>query len=270
MSVSTEKTLDRLKTFNDSPATILSVYFQLPNSNKYINKKIIDDFHKDLKSHLTTAQQKNLDNNIQMILGFMQTYKHTPVDKTLAIFTGGNNLFEVMHLPYKINTEISLSHSPNITPLLEQQEDTRRYLVILSDKEKAIFYTLYKGALEDKDEVYDDSVPSDINHIGSQGLRTQRDDKTQRRIHDHLQKHFQYIGKRAESFIKDKPFAGVILGGHKNEMSQFKEYLPKQLKDKVVGDFVSELQVNFNEILERSKTVINHVNKQLNTQVATS
>lgn len=268
MSVSVEKTLDRLKTYNDSPAPILSIYFQLPVPKLYTTETIINKLQTHINANLTIAQRKELKNNIQMIVGFMKNYQQAPGENTLAFFTGGDNLFEVMHLQYKMKSSVTVAHSPYLEPLLQQQEDTRRYLVILSDKEKAIFYTLYKGSVEERDEVYDNSVPSDINHIGSQGLRTQRDDKTQRHMHDRLQKHFQYIGKRAELFIKDKPFAGVILGGHKSEMSQFKEYLPKQLKDKVVGDFVSELQVNFNEILTRSKKVIDQVNQQMNTQIS--
>jgi hypothetical protein len=87
-------------------------------------------------------------------------------------------------------------------------------------------------------------------------------------MHAHLQKHFSYIGERAQAFIKNKSIAGVILGGHKNELSQFKEHLPKTLKEKVVGEFVSELHGDFKEIVDRSKIVIEQVNKQFNHQLA--
>lgn len=95
--------------------------------------------------------------------------------------------------------------------------------------------------------------------MGSEGLRTQKENKLEKRIQEHVHKHFNYIAHRAQDFISDRKIAGVILGGHKTEIGLFREHLPKQLREKVMGDFVSEFHTNFDDILQRSKKVIETV-----------
>lgn len=270
MSKDLRKQIERLKTYNESPAPILSVYFQLPVPKLYSSETIVNKLQTHINAGLSYEQREEMKKHIQMIAGFMQNYQQARGEHTLAFFSGGDNLFEILHLPYRMKSTVVYSHDPYLLPVLNEMDDMKRYLVILSDKKNAIFYTMFDGAVEAKDSLFDDSVPQDINHIGSQGLRTQRDDKTQRHIHEHAQKHFQLIAERVQQFIKNKPIAGVIIGGHKHELSQFKEHLPKHLQEKIVGDFISELHVGFNEILERSKRVIQQLNPQVNPQTASA
>lgn len=270
MAKDPRKQIDRLKAFYESPSPILSVYFQLPVPKLYGNEKIVNKLQTHINAGLSYKQREEMKKHIHMIVGFMKNYQQARGERTLAFFSGGDNLFEILHLPYKMKSTVVYSHDPYLEPVLKEMDDMKRYLVILSDKKNAIFYTMFDGAVEDKDALFDDSVPQDINHIGSQGLRTQRDDKTQRHVHEHEQKHFQYISQRVQQFIKNKPIAGVILGGHKHELHLFREQLPKYLQEKIVGDFVSELHVGFNEILERSKQVIRQLNPQVNPQTASA
>lgn len=267
MAQDIRKTLEFLKTYANTSEPILTVYFHLPIPKVYSQETIINKLNTFINANLSIEQREEMRANIQTIIGFMQKYQQTHEDETLAFFAS-KNLFEVIHLPYKIMSTAKYAYSPFIEPLLQSQEASRRFLVILSDRKNAILYTYSGGTIEDRDTLFDDSVPQDISHIGADGLRTQRDDKTQRHMHAHLQKHFSYIGERAQAFIKNKSIAGVILGGHKNELSQFKEHLPKTLKEKVVGEFVSELHGDFKEIVDRSKIVIEQVNKQFNHQLA--
>jgi peptide subunit release factor 1 (eRF1) len=270
MSMALNKTIERLKTYTNSSDPILSIYFHLPVPKRYTNTTIVNKLQSCINANMSFKQREAMKNNIRYIVGFMQDYQQARGEETLAFFSGGDNLFEVLHLPYKIPNTVKCAHEPYLEPLYQAQEDTRRYLVILSDKQKAILYTIFAGSLEAQEEVFDDSVPHDAQGRWANAPRAQRNDKLQRHIHEHLQKHFAYIASRAVSFIKNKPIAGVILGGHKTEMSQFKEHLPKNLKEKVVGNFVSELNTNFNEILGKSKEVVASANHQYNHPVATA
>lgn len=270
MAKDLRKQIDRLKVYSESPAPILSVYFQLPIPKLYSNETIVNKLQTHINANLTYEQREEMKKHIHRIVGFMENYQQARGEHALAFFSGGDNLFEILHLPYKMKSCVMYSHDPYLEPVLREMEEMKRYLVILSDKKNAIFYTMFDGAVEDWDELFDNSVPQDVNHIGSQGLRTQRDDKTQRRVHERTQKHFQYIAERAQQFIKNKPIAGVILGGHKHELRLFREQLPKHLREKIVGDFVSELHGGFAEILERSRRVIQHLNPQVNPQTASA
>jgi peptide subunit release factor 1 (eRF1) len=267
MSLGIYDTIHRLKAHTASPSPILSVYFKLPAPKRVDNTTIVNKLQTVINTSLSFEQREEVKKNIAYILGFMEKYQQSHNEKTIVFFCGGDNLFEVLHLPFAIKNLAVYSHTPYLQPLLEGQEDTRRYFVILSDREKAIFYTVFGGKLEDQKVVLDDSVPQDVKGRWPETPRANRQDKVQRHIQYHLNHHFSYLAQKAAEFVEKKPISGVILGGHKNEMGKFEKYLPKQLKEKVVGRFVSELKTNFNDILAKSQRVVEKANKSISHQV---
>jgi len=265
MSVEETKTLQRLIAYNGSPSPILTIYFRLFSSKIKQDDSLNQRLEKIIMQELTSQQREEMKSNIEYILGFLENYQPSNYEKTLAIFSGGSNLFEVLHLPYEIEPMIKFSHDPYLDPLLQAQEDSRRFLIILNDREKALFYTIYSGTLEDQEAVTSgEHVPQDVKGRWPESPHAQRDDKVQRHIHDYLSRHYDFIAGKAAQFINRKPITGVVLGGHKDQMSQFEKHLPKHLRDKVVGKFVSELHVNFNKIMARSKAIIDSSNQELN------
>lgn len=267
MSFDIEKTIQRLQSYNGSPAPILSIYFQLPIPKRVTNETIVNKLQTFINADLPIQLRDRMQNNIEYIAGFMEAYQQRRGERTIAFFSGGNNLFEVLHLPYKVENIVMVSHDPFLLPLLKEMEQDRRYLVILPDREKAIFYTMHSGIVEDKEFINHDTVPQDVKGRWPEAQYAERQNKVQRHVQDHLHQHFKYIAEKAAAFIKSRPVSGVVLGGHRTELSQFEKYLPKPLKEKVVGTFISELKVNFNEIVAKSKDVIEEADKKINIQV---
>jgi hypothetical protein len=266
MSVDLNKTVKRLEAYKDSPSPIISIYFQFPIPKRVRNETIVNKFQYLINANLTYEQREEIRRNIQFIVGFMENYQQAHGEKSIAFFSGGNNLFEVLHLPFKTKNFVTYSHSPDISQILEHLEDKRRFLVILSERKKAIFYTIYSGALEDQTIITNNNIPQDVKGNWPESPRADRHDKVQRHVRVHTIQYFKNIAKKAEEFIQNKSLSGVIIGGHKSEISQFEKYLPKHLKDKVVGEFVSSLKTNFNDILARSMNVISNVNKNYNKE----
>ena len=118
------------------------------------------------------------------------------------------------------------------------------------------------GALEDHKTLYNTSVPKDAKGRAPEVPYAQREDKIQRHVQDHLHRHYKYISQSAQEFVKNRDITGVILGGHKNELSQFEKHLPKTLQTKVLGRFVSELKGDFNDIVKKSKKIIADTNSK--------
>lgn len=252
--------LKRLEAYNDSPSLILSVY--LKNTSP---EKLLEQFHTLLSTQLSESKQEQLRQNIDSSKGFLLTSEKKR-GETLAIFSGGNNLFEVLHLPYAVQQQLSISHSPYIKPILEEQQSYRRYLVILPDREKAKFFTLFAGQLEDQGEISDASVPQQVHPGAQKVLRGEREDKINRHIQDHLNRHFELITHKITEFIREKSISGVIIGGHKNQFASFEKHLPKSLQEKIVGEFVSELHTNMNELLAKAQKIVKEVDREINNQ----
>lgn len=256
MSADKKSTIQKLQAYNDSSVPILSVYLQLSLPPEKTNGHFSAHVRSILESSLTSFQKQDMRNNILLIESFIKKYHPDGTDKTLAFFTGGKALFEVLHLPYSIENAVHVQHSPYLQPIQKAEEGTRRFLVILTDRARAIYFTLYMDSLEDQKTLYDTSVPKDAKGRAPEVPFAQREDKIQRHVQDHLHRHYKYISQSIQEFVKNREISGVILGGHKNEMSQFEKHLPKTLQSKLLGRFVSELKGDFNEIVKKSKKVI--------------
>ncbi len=266
MSVSTLKdALNRLKKYNNSPAPILSVYFQLPDSHR--GDSVLFQLCSKLMAHdLSKEQIKIAGKNLEYILGFIKNYQKKGNEQSLALFSGGDSLFEIIYLPYKIKNAAFFSHSPVLEPILEEESVYRRYLVILMDREKARFFTITQRLVERSGELFDPSVPQNVHADTDESENNAREDKINRHIQDHIHRHFKKIVQTITQFIGNDIITGVIIGGHKNLFQKFEHHLPKNLQDKIMGEFVTELNNNTNKVILRSLQLIEEIDKKINEQ----
>lgn len=262
MSLGLKETLQKLKAYEQSAFPILSVYLPLPSVEKARNAILVKELHTLVKKNLPREQQAVLREDIEYIAAFLQTYNDQNHHKGLAIFSGDNQLWEVVKTEFIPDSHISVNHHPHLEPIFNQLKLHQRYLIILADRQKAKFLTLFSNSIEDQGEVFDNSVPQKVkaNEEGFYG----RSDKIARHIQDHLHQHLKLIAQRAGMFLHNRPIAGVIIGGHKELLHNIKNHLPKQLQEKIIGEFISELNISINEISVKSKKVIKQVNSHLN------
>lgn len=125
---------------------------------------------------------------------------------------------------------------------------TGTYLVILADREKAIFFTVTENKIKDKKEIFNNSVPQNVK---AKKIDWGRDDKIFRHIEQHLHYHLQSVAKAALEFAKGKKIDLVILGGHEEMIPKVKSHLLYPLNKMVKGDFVTELNIPLNDVLKR-------------------
>lgn len=262
MSLDLKDTVKKLKKYKESPSPILTIYFQIPSGE--INNEVLTKQIKTLiDNHLSSVQRSEIKKNIEYIEGFIQNYKPKNDEKTLIIFTGGDNLFEVLHLSFETDNYVKYAHDPYFDPLLNMQEKFSRYFIILIDRKKAIFFTLYFDSVESREMIVEDTVPQNVKGRWYEVPHVQRDDKVQRHIQDHMDHYFDYIALKAKSFIGKKFINGVIIGGHSDQMTQFEKHLSRELREKVIGRFVSELNVNFNKIIDKSIDAIRKLSREI-------
>ncbi len=127
--------------------------------------------------------------------------------------------------------------------------------MILADREKVRFFTIYLGHFEGEVEEIDiEDVPQKVK---SEGYRP---GKVQRHIADHLKHHLKNVGKEAWQYVvkkRIKQLDGVFLGTHKSLFGDLKNNLPAKLKHKVLGEFVMEPN---NAVGDIANTIISKFN----------
>jgi peptide subunit release factor 1 (eRF1) len=126
-------------------------------------------------------------------------------------------------------------------PQVKKENFRKRYLVILADRQKGRFFTIYLGTFEDSGEEFvDEDVPQRVKNDNA------RWGVVERHIRDHLLHHFKHVGASVMRYLINRNIRqldGVFIGSHKEYIHQIKEYLPSRLKQKVIGEFVSNVDV---------------------------
>jgi peptide subunit release factor 1 (eRF1) len=124
----------------------------------------------------------------------------------------------------------------------------KRYLVILADRQKGRFFTIFQNNFEDEGAQVFDEIPQKVK------VEHTRPGHIQRHIKDHLHKHLKLIGERAYQFLvnrKIKGIEGIILGSHQELLNPLKNLLPNKLKTRVLGELITDINLSVAEITEK-------------------
>lgn len=255
MSLDLRKTLDTLRSYDQSPSPILSVYLPIIKPKSELIKR----FDHLVQSGLSDAVLHDLHNNILYTKGFLEQYDYPTKDRGLALFSGGDTLFEVVRAHFPLPSLVAVDHSPFLEPLQQQLETYDRYLVVIADREKATYFTLYSGELEDQGQIDDLSVLQKVKGRNAPELQQKFD----RHSRMHLGWHFTLIGDKLMDFVKGKYITGVIVGGHDEILRDIQACLPKQLKEKVTGEFIAQPDEPFNQLLHKSQELASGIAKSI-------
>lgn len=133
------------------------------------------------------------------------------------------------------------------------ERQPRRYLVILADRQKGRFFTLFRHSLEDQGKAIFDEVPQKVKAEGT------RVGKMARHIQDHLYQHLKNVSTKAKYYlIKRRPdtISGVIIGGHQEMLNQIKRTLPSSLRSKVTGQFIADLNQPLHQLAKKATQLL--------------
>lgn len=129
------------------------------------------------------------------------------------------------------------------------KEYFKRYLVILADRQKGRFFTIFMNTFEDQGEkMKDEDVPQKVK---AEGFRVA---KIGRHIKDHLYRHLKHVCKSALNYLiskRIKQIDGVVLCSHEELFPYLRKFLPSKLRDKVILEIVSKVNVPIGDLTNK-------------------
>ena len=114
-----KSTLEKLENYSDSPSPVLSVYLEIPDSD--VNKRLLRLFQDLVILSLDPQEQEIFAKELDAIEAYVRTFNASSDEKGLAFFVSGNTLWEVIHTKGPAATSLMIKHTPNLTPLLEEE-----------------------------------------------------------------------------------------------------------------------------------------------------
>lgn len=151
------------------------------------------------------------------------------------------------------NSQTIESFNSDLKSVFEEIEEGH-YLFLIADRKKAFLFLFGKGNVEKAQGIMDPSVNKKVK--SNSGELYGRTSKQEHKIDSQIKGHLKLIMQKAEEFIQDKHINGVFIGGHREFFHEIKDALPKNLQQKLRGEFVTELNISDEELVAHCKNAL--------------
>jgi hypothetical protein len=138
------------------------------------------------------------------------------------------------------------SFNKNLKSVLGEIEEGQ-YLFVIADRKKAFLILFNRGEVEIQKNIMNPGIRK-ATKIDS-GELYGRNTKLLNHIDNQLHRHLQLILREAENLIKDKNINGLFLGGHQPLFHLIEKELSTVLKEKLRGEFITELNIPESELI---------------------
>src|SRR5713101_5782334 len=176
---------------------------------------------------LPREQRLGIPEDLRDIETFLEAYQPSGA-RSLVVFKSGSQLNRVMPLPVRVADSLSIDADPYVEPREAIMEEQHRVLVVDLAKEKTTF-SLYELGFEEPIQSIKAFVPTET-------VDASRPGKAQRHRLTHLQWHFKASAQAADRLFRERGCELLVLIGEKTLVTEFEDYLPKSLHDRLVGE----------------------------------
>jgi len=207
---------------------------------KNLLKTLKNDYTKDFLSAFSRRFRLKLKKDIRGLVFFVNPYE---------------NIFYEYSLPRPIESGLYLEKNLHLTPLVKLLDEYERYLVLIFDKTRAKIFSVYLGEIEDKKEIKQ-YFPGKHDMGGWSQARYQR------HIEDHLRQNLKKAVRLVSDMARKYDFDRLILAGGKESLPVIKKILPQNLRNKIVGEFKTELFATKGKLLEQIRRFEEKIERQ--------
>ena len=264
--------LKKIFNYEDTENPVISVYLNVDaarNPKKdYIsrlNSMIVEKkavVEKD--TNYSRKQKKNLFELIDRIKSYVNEYFNSESTKTLLLYAGVSGIFKEVRLPVNLKSKIIIDPKPHTQILRNLLQNTRKYAVLLLDKEKAQIFLIYLDEIQEYLGTLISEVPPKVKYKQQLSFKEKN---ILSRLEEKLHQFFKNVNETAFKFLNEEKFDYLILAGRKPVLSQFKNYLHSFLQKKLIGDILAEPDSHHSVILEKAKVIINEFEENLKNKI---
>jgi peptide subunit release factor 1 (eRF1) len=152
----------------------------------------------------------------------------------VAFFScGARGFLEVVTLPRTVRDRIVVDATPWIRPLVAVLDEERRSCVLVIDKASAWVWQLYQRELVEATELRD-AVLRKPNYAGWYGLEEYR---VSNRNDELVKRHYRRVSELIDEQFRLRRYETLVVGGHDEAVTQFVDFLPGQLLERLAGTF---------------------------------
>jgi peptide subunit release factor 1 (eRF1) len=198
-------------------------------------------------------QKKEISGIFERVKSFVNDNFKADSTRTLVIFSSGDGLWEAFRMPIIMRSKIIIDPKPHTQNIRSLINNAKRYGVLLINREKAQIYSIYLGGISEYLAAFISDVPSKVNFRSQAVLREK---KILGRLEEKLHHFFKLVNDRTLGLFKEKKFDYLILGGRKEIIPSFSNYLHSYLQSRYIGDIDAEPDSNITLISKKANKII--------------
>ena len=227
-------------------------------------KRLLDEAYKALEAD---APQKNMLKDVKETFERIQTFFTDEFDLTghhgqgLVLFAApAIDVWQIYRLPVPVRDMVYVGDRPQIRTLVRIAEEFEPTGVIYIDRRDARLFRVFMGDIDEWAEERDDDVPGWHDQGGWSQARYQR------HIEDHIERHFKKVAEDARRFFEQAPITRLILAGQEENTKAFEDFLPNDLRQKVVAHIPMEKKIRLRGVLDRVLEVEQAIERQVEAE----
>lgn len=242
---------------------VLSVYLNLDPSNP-VNRRggyrlALDNLLKGIESQINDeGKLKHFQADAEWVrqrVGF-----HQPKGRSLVLFCDASESFFFEEpLPVRLPNQVWYGSSPYVRVLREAVEEHERYGLVLVDRERARFFMVTMGQVEEVSDVFQDPPFKHRSTSGSDQMRSQM--VLQRRAAQWSEWFLKDAADILHGIITEYQVDRVILAGPEEVTAVFQRLLPKTVAARVVERIRMAVTARANDVLELALPVIERMER---------
>jgi peptide subunit release factor 1 (eRF1) len=256
----TRQQIDQLLAFKNGRFLITSCYLNLDRSKMPVQmlkiriKDLLQSARHELQAKAGSHEQReSLREDFEQIEKYVMAEISNGQHKALAMFScAGEKFWQAFGLPRMVRNILIADRESYLRPLVAILEEQHRYCVVLVDRVHAQIFEAYMGQIQARTELLGE-VPRRVREGGFGG----REERNFERRHDaEVRQHFEQVAGETFSLFKQQGFDRLILGGHRDVLSEFKQHLHPYLRQRWAGDFLAEPgKTTLPEVLANARAV---------------
>jgi protein required for attachment to host cells len=218
--------IQKLATLEDAPEPIVNCYL---NVDARYRKALTDQVH-TLKTTMSPEVRVSFWEALGRIEVFLGTNIRTG-SKGVAIFAraGSRPFFLPLQFGAPLPNHITISHAPQIYPLVEIRDNYYRYVVLVSSEESASILELSIGTITEAKRL----VRPDLRQRGG---REWTKEHCQSHAHARNQQFINEQIRSLDQVTTSGEYKHLILAGNARTLAQLNEALPKRLSNMVISN----------------------------------
>ena len=237
----TRSQIDQLVKFQNGEYLVTSCYLNLDRSKmppqmlKIRVKDLLQAAQHDLQGKAGThSQRESLRTDLQQIEEHVLERIPANTHRGMALFAcSGEKFWQTYRLPRMVRNILIADRTPYIRPLTAILAEHHRYCTVLVDRIQGRIFEVYMGEIMEHTQIID-KVPRRVREGGYQG----REERQIQRHHEQaVHHHYQHLADAVFDLFKRDKFDGIVLGGQRDVLREFKHHLHPYLRNCWAGDF---------------------------------